>query len=69
MSLFKSSDIDNMLEIIIMGYLSCDVNKLTPHTQTRQLQSRCSLHQLSQFINVPTRVTKTTSTIIDFDIF
>ena len=64
-SLFKSSDIDNMLETVIMGDLNCDVNKLTPDTQTRQLQSLCSLHQLSQCINVPTRVTGTTSTIID----
>jgi exonuclease III len=63
MFLFKS-DLAKK-ETIIVGDLDCDVNKLTPDTQTRKLQTLCSLYQLSQVINEPTRVRETTTTLID----
>ena len=63
MFLFKC-DIENK-ELILVGDLNCDVNKLAPDSQTHKLQTLCSLYQLTQVINEPTRITETTSTLID----
>ena len=52
-------------KLILVGDLNCDVNKLAPDPQTRKLQTLCSLYQLSQVINKPTRITETTATLID----
>ena len=45
-----------------MGDLNCDVSKLTPDLLIAIII--CSLYQLPQDINEPTRVTETTSTLI-----
>ena len=54
--LFKC-DMENK-ELIIVGDLNCDVNKVPPDSQTHKLQTLSSLYQLTQVINDPTRVTK-----------
>ena len=61
--LFKC-DMENK-ELILGGDLNCDVNKLAPDSQTHKLQTLSSLYQLTQVINEPTRITETTSTLID----
>jgi hypothetical protein len=61
--LFKC-DMENK-ELFLVGDLNCDVNKLAPDSQTHKLQNLCSLYQLTQVINEPTRITETTSTLID----
>ena len=61
--LFKC-DMENK-ELIIVGDLNCDVNKVPLDSQTHKLQTLSSLYQLTQVINDPTRVTETTSTLID----
>ncbi len=53
-------------ELIIVGVLNCDVNKVPLDSQTHKLQTLSSLYQLTQVSNDPTRlVTETTSTLID----
>ena len=52
-------------ELIIVGNLNCDVNKVPPDSPTYKLQTLSSLYQLTQVINDPTRVTEATSTLID----
>ena len=52
-------------ELILAVDLNCDVNKLAPDQHTHKLQTLCSIYQLYQVINEPTRITKTTSTPID----
>ena len=52
-------------ELIIVGDLNCDVNKVPLDSPTHQLQTLSSLYQLTQVINDPTRVMETTSTLID----
>ncbi len=61
--LFKC-DMENK-ELIIVGNLNCDVNKVPPDSPTYKLQTLSSLYQLTQVINDPTRVTEATSTLID----
>ena len=52
-------------ELILVGDLNYEGNKLDPNPQTHKMQARCSLYQLTQIINEPTRITETTSTLID----
>ena len=52
-------------ELILVGDLNYDVNRLAPDPQTHKLHPLCSLYQLTQVINEPTRITETTSTLID----
>ena len=52
-------------ELIIVGDLNCDVNKVPLDSPTHKLQTLSSLYQLTQVINDPTRVMETTSTLID----
>ncbi len=52
-------------ELILVGDLNCDVKTLAPDPQTYKLQTLSSLYQLTQVINEPTRITETTSTLID----
>jgi hypothetical protein len=47
--LFKC-DMENQ-ELISVGDLNCDVNKLAPDLETNKLQTLCSLYQLTQVIN------------------
>ena len=51
----------------MMGYLNCDLlteEKLSD-TPTNKLNSLYELYQLSQLIDEPTRITMTTSSLID----
>ncbi|CAB4041287.1 RNA-directed DNA polymerase from transposon BS [Paramuricea clavata] len=52
-------------ELIIIGDINCDVMKTSPDAHTRQLNFLCSLYQLDQLINKPTRETNTSATLID----
>ena len=61
--LFKC-DIEDK-ELILLGDLNCDFSKVPQDFCTRKLQTLCSLYQLTQIINEPTRVTETTSSLID----
>ena len=61
--LFKC-DMENK-ELIIVGDLNCHVNKVPLDSPTHKLQTLSSLYQLTQVINDPTRVTETTSTLMD----
>ena len=49
-------------ELILVGDLNCDVKRLASDPQTHKLQALCILYQ---YINKPTRITETTSTLID----
>lgn len=53
----------NKLEVIIIGDLNCDIN--TTSRQTDRLMEFTMANDLEQLINEPTRVTSTTSTLID----
>ena len=48
-----------------MGDLNCDTIKCPPEAHTRRLQFLSSLYQYRQLINEPTRVTRTSATLID----
>ena len=62
--LFKCNMEDK--ELILVGDLNCDVNKLATDPQHHKLQTLCSLYQLSQVINKPMRImTETTATLSD----
>ena len=64
-ALFLSKcDIENK-ELIIVGDFDCDVSNPLPNSHTYRLKFLCSLYQLKQFINEPTRVTSTSATLID----
>ena len=52
-------------EILLMGDLNCDVSKFPPDAHTRRLQFLSCVYQLEQLINEPTRVTRTSATLID----
>ena len=45
--------------------MNCDLSKTPLDNQTRKLQFLCSLYQFDQLINEPTRVTPTSSSLID----
>ena len=60
----RKCDLEN-IEVIIMGDLNCDIIKCPPEAHTRRLQFLSSLYQYRQLINEPTRVTRTSATLID----
>ena len=53
------------IEIHILGGLNCDLLKTNPDQLTKKLKSIYELYQLSQMIDEATRITSTTSTLID----
>ena len=52
-------------ELILVGDLNCNVSKVSLDPHTRQLSFLCSLYQIDQLIDTPTRVTDTSATMID----
>ena len=52
-------------DLIILGDLNCDWNKSPLDNHTQNLKSICSLYQLKQIIDAPTRVTNLSATQID----
>jgi hypothetical protein len=54
-------------EIILIGDFNCDwsLEKDNLNSQTNKLVDLSNLFQLAQFIKQPTRITQTTSTLID----
>ena len=55
--LFQSkSDLENK-ELILIGDINCDYMKVPLDPHSRRLQFLCSLYQLSQLIDQPTRIT------------
>ena len=64
-ALFLSECDTENKELIIVGDFNCDVSKALPDSHTQRLKFLCSLYQLKQFINEPTRVTSTSATLID----
>ena len=64
-ALFLSKCDTENKELIILGDLNCDVSKALPDSHTHRLKFLCSLYQLKQFINEPTRVTSTSATLMD----
>ncbi|CAB3986869.1 Hypothetical predicted protein [Paramuricea clavata] len=71
LSLFNDCDVffqkckSENKELIIIGDINCNVMKTSPDAHTRQLNFLCSLYQLDQLINKPTRETNTLATLID----
>ena len=57
-------DLENK-ELLLMGDLNCDVSKFPPDAHTRRLQFISCVYQLEQLINEPTRVTRTSATLIN----
>lgn len=60
----RKCDLENK-ELMVIGDINCDFAKSLPDLHTRRLQLSCSLYQLDQLINEPTRVTETSATLID----
>ena len=60
----KQCDVENK-DLIILGDLNCDWNKSPLDNHTQNLESMCSLYQLKQIIDAPTRVTNLSATQID----
>ena len=60
----KMIDYENK-EIYILGDLNCDMLKAEPDSATNKIKSLYELYQLSQLIKEATRVTMTTSSLID----
>ena len=62
----KAIDNENK-EMYILGDLNCDVMKADKdsNTPTKKIKSLYELYLLSQLINKPTRVSMTTSSLID----
>ena len=52
-------------ELLLTGDLNCDVSKFPPDAHTRRLQFLSCIYQLEQLINEPTRVTRTSATLIN----
>ena len=52
-------------ELILMGDLNCNMMAENSDQSTSQLKSTCEIYQLQQLINSPTRITESTSTLID----
>ena len=61
---FQRCDADSR-ELILVGDLNCDVSKVSLDPHTRQLIFLCSLYQIDQLIDKPTRVTDISVTMID----
>ena len=49
----------------ILGDLNCDLLPIVSDCATKKLKSLLETYQLSQLIDEPTRITKTSSTLID----
>ena len=64
--MIKAIDNENK-EMYILGDLNCDVMKADKdsNTPTKKIKSLYELYQLSQLIDKSTRVTMTTSSLID----
>ena len=60
----RKCDLENK-ESIIMGDVNCDILKSPPDAHTRKLLFLSSLYQYDQLIDSPTRVTRTSATVID----
>ena len=52
-------------ELYVMEDLNCNTDKFSPDHNTRKLLFLTALYQLEQLINEPTRVTKTSASLID----
>ena len=52
-------------DLFILGDFNCDWNKSPLDSHTHRLKSLCTLYQLGQIINEPTRVTKSSANQID----
>ena len=52
-------------ETIICGDLNCDLLKHPPDNHTKHLIYSCEIHQLTQLIDRPTRITPNSQTLID----
>ncbi len=52
-------------ETYILGDLNCDLLKSIPDHPTKTLKSLLEIYQLSQIIDKATRITRTSSTLID----
>ena len=63
-TLLQKCDAENK-ELMIIVDLYSDVMKASPEDNTRQLILLCSLYQLDQLIDEPTKVTNNLSTLID----
>ena len=53
------------LEVILLGDLNCDVSSKNPSAYTKRLLEFAENYHLTQLIDKPTRVTRSSSTIID----
>lgn len=52
-------------DYVFVGDMNCDLNKLPPAHHTKRLLQIAEEHELKQFVEKPTRITSTTSTLID----
>ncbi len=52
-------------QLLVLEDLNCDWNKTPLDSHTQKLKNICVLYQLSQIIDEPTRVTKSSATQID----
>ena len=52
-------------KFIYLVILNCNLLKSNPDQPTKQLKAQFEMYQLSQLINEPTRITATSSTLID----
>ena len=55
----------NNVEVVLMGDLNCNFDKDKSCTETRSLQALNETYQFVQLIDTPTRVTNSSSSIID----
>ena len=53
------------LDVILLGDFNCDVSSKNPNTHTKRLLEFADNYHLTQVIDKPTRVTQTSSTVID----
>ena len=60
----SKSDLENK-ELILIGDINCDYMKVPLDPHSRRLQFLCSLYQLSQLIDQPTRITEISKKLID----
>ena len=56
---------DSKNEVVLLGDMNCDFLPIKCSKETSNLQFVCDLHQLQQLINLPTRVTDHSKTLID----
>ncbi len=60
----KKCDEENK-ELFVLGDLNCNWNQSPLYSHTKKLKSICTLYQLTQIIDEPTRVTKFSASQID----